>query len=142
MFQEEWFIIKDFEAFINATRAMVFNNFGQKQSGAWEDLNLDPVKASDQEELEQILSYSESTLIAKEILKKQKHKSNKNKIRYLVSESNYLELIDALNNRMVGNILNNLVNKGLVETSFDEEANDFIFWVKDETNKTDNPETD
>jgi hypothetical protein len=42
---------------------------------------------------------------------------------------------------MVSNILNSLVNKGLVETAYDAEANDFIFWVSDE-NKKENPETD
>lgn len=139
--KEDWFVIKDFDTFINATRAMVFNNFGQKQNGTWEDLNLNPVDDSDIEEFDQVLSYNESALIAKEILRKQFNKINRKKQRYLVSESQYLDLIDALNNRMVGNILNNLVNKGLVETSFDEETNDFVFWVKDDETKN-NPETD
>jgi hypothetical protein len=36
---------------------------------------------------------------------------------------------------MISNLLNTLVNKGLVETAFDEKSNDFVFWVKNE-NKT------
>jgi len=41
---------------------------------------------------------------------------------------------------MVSNIINSLVKKGLIETAFDSEKNDFIFWVKD--NEQDKPETD
>ena len=41
-----------------------------------------------------------------------------------------------MNHRMTSNILNNLVNKGLVETGYDGNSNDFIFWIKDE-NKED-----
>ena len=49
---------------------------------------------------------------------------------------------------MVSNILNQLVQKGLVESAFDTESNDFIFWVKDNDKlfknetETDLPETD
>ena len=45
---------------------------------------------------------------------------------------------------MVSNILNQLVNKGILESAYDEKSNDFIFWLKEsigdeEKNK---PETD
>jgi hypothetical protein len=45
---------------------------------------------------------------------------------------------------MVSNILNTLVNKGVLDSAFDTDQNDFIFWVKeDENNKKDQkPETD
>lgn len=134
-----WFIVKDFDNFINATRAIVFNTFGKDDDQSSDISGLDPIPAHELEEFDRVLSYNESVLIAKEILRKQKHKLSQ-KERYLVSEEQYSELINALNHRMLGNILNGLVNKGLVETSFDEEANDFVFWVKND--KTENPETD
>ena len=68
------------------------------------------------------------------MVKKQKHKLTSN-IRYIVSEDLYMNIINALNDRLVSNILNNLVNKGIVETAFDEKANEFIFWVKNEEKK-------
>lgn len=40
-------------------------------------------------------------------------------------------IITALNDRLVSNILNSLVNKGLIETAYDDSRNDFVFWVKD-----------
>ena len=36
---------------------------------------------------------------------------------------------------MTANILNNLVSKGYVDTAFDEEENDFVFWVKEDSQK-------
>ena len=32
---------------------------------------------------------------------------------------------------MVSNMISNLVKKGLLESAFDEEKNDFVFWKKD-----------
>jgi hypothetical protein len=36
---------------------------------------------------------------------------------------------------MTSNLLNGLVNRGLVETAYDDEAEDFVFWVKENKNK-------
>jgi hypothetical protein len=35
---------------------------------------------------------------------------------------------------MVSNILAKLVNDGLIDSAFDSEKNDFIFWVVDKDN--------
>lgn len=135
---DEWFVINDLDDFINATRALVFNNFGQKQT----DQETDPLNFSvhpdDVKEIDSILSFDESKLITIDRLKKQKNKQTK-KIRYMLNDSLYMEIISALNDRMVSNILNNLVSKGLVESAYDSDANDFIFWIKKED---DLPETD
>jgi hypothetical protein len=85
---------------------------------------------SDRAELDLILSFDESEIIVKNYSKKQKNKKT-SKIRYLISDELYIEIIEALHSRMISNILNNLVNKGLVETAFDEEKNDFVFWIND-----------
>ena len=45
-----------------------------------------------------------------------------------------------MNSRMISNLLNGLVSKGLVESSYDSELNDFVFWIKDENKEK--PETD
>ena len=54
------------------------------------------------------------------------------------------EILIQLNQRMVSNIVRGLVKKGVVDSAFDSERNDFIFWVKDKENFTDEemPETD
>lgn len=139
MKNNEWFIISDIEALINTTRAVVFNSFGKTKTETPDDISLDKVMDSEQEELDSILSYDESLLIAKGMFKKQKHKKSKEE-RYVISDAMYYEYISALNERMIGNILNSLVNKGLVEAGFDSESNDFVFWIKDD--KEEKPETD
>lgn len=136
--KDDWYIINDFESFIDSTRALVFNNFANQKTDSVNEVSLDVIP-EEQEELDRILSHSETTLIAKEILKKQTNKINK-KIRYLVSDDKYQKLIEALHHRMIGNLLHSLVNKGLIESSFDEEVNDFVFWIKDD--KENNRKTD
>lgn len=139
MKKDDWFVINDLEAFIDTTRILVFNSFGTEKTTSWDELPLDELSESEEKEMDNILSHEESLLIAKDILKKQKNRKTKEE-RYLVNDGIYYKYVSALNERMVGNILSSLVNKGLVESAFDSEANDFIFWVKDETKE--NPETD
>lgn len=129
---DEWFVVKDLDEFINSTRALVFNNFGKQKTEDEIDLlafNIDP---NDLKEIDKILSFDESKNIVEPLLKKKRKK-------YILNESIYLEIITSLNDRMVSNILNGLVNRGLVETAYDAEANDFVFWMSDHNEK---PETD
>jgi hypothetical protein len=141
---DDWFIIKDFEGFIESTRALVFNSFGNdkdktdKEKPDKDDFIMS-VSDKDKEELDKVLSYDESLVIIIGFLKKEKHKTS-NRIRYLVNDSSFMDIIYSLNDRMTSNILNGLVNRGLVETAYDDESNDFVFWVKEDENK--NPETD
>lgn len=135
----EWFIVKDIDGLIDSSRVLVFNAFGSKDEEKpidALDLKLDD---KDKQELDSILSFEESKLIVLNLLKKKVNKKTKN-IKYMLNETLFMEIIESLNDRMVSNILNNLVNKGLVETAYDVESNDFIFWISDEQKQ--NPETD
>jgi hypothetical protein len=135
---DEWFIIKDLDGFIEASRALVFNNFGTNQKEGIDPLALS-VSDLDQDELDSVLSYDETKNIIVDLLRKQTNKRNQ-KIRYLLNNDLYMKIISAIGDRMTSNILNSLVNRGLVETAYDENADDFIFWVKE--NENDKPETD
>jgi hypothetical protein len=129
---EEWYIIKDIIEFVDKTRTLIFNNFGSDKSTDI-DILLDEIKPEDQEEFDTVLSHDESLVIVKSLAKKQTNKKNQ-KIRYLISDSLYYEIIQSLNDRMIINILNSLVNKGMIETAFDNKSNDFVFWIKDSKN--------
>lgn len=128
---EEWFIIKNLEEFINASRRLVFKNFGAKSD---DDIDIDNflinMSQDDETEMDTILSYQEAFSITKSIIKRQTNKKT-NKHRYILNEQMYMSVINALNDRMVSNVLNSLVNKGLIETAYDEKTNDFIFWVNE-----------
>lgn len=150
MNSEEWYIIKSLEELVNYSRVLVYNNYGSKKASNTETLeknenfiildDLVNVKAENEEELNDLLSFEESSIIVKSFIKKQINKKT-SKTRYIISDSILLKILEALGDRMTSNILNNLVNKGLIETAFDEDRNDFIFWVKDENN-TEKPKTD
>ena len=142
---EEWFIIKDIDELTNSARALVFSNFGksnhpEETDDLVDDLLLE-VSPEDQKELDSVLSYSESLIIVKQHIKKQIHKKT-DKIRYIMNSDMFLKIIKSLNDRMVSNLLNSLVNRGLVETAYDDEDDDFIFWVKDNDSKNTNKESE
>jgi len=143
--KDKWYVIHDMDAFTNHVRVLVYNAFGSGLSEDKEDPEIDDlisVKPEDKDELDKILSFEESLNIATQIVKKQKNKKTNN-IRYVVNDSIFLQVIESLNDRMVSNLLNNLVNKGVLETGFDNETNDFLFWIKEnDKNKPERPETD
>ena len=126
----EWFIIKDLDEFTDKTRAIVYNNFGNWDNESNIDSIIDSVKDSELEDFNNILSHQESIIIVKQIAKKQKNKKTNN-IRYILNEKLFAKIVEDLNSRMVSNILNTLVKKGLVESAYDSESDDFIFWVKE-----------
>jgi hypothetical protein len=130
------FIVKDIEYFVNYSRVLLFNLFGKDNNSEIDDINKDITDLSEEEkkELDTILSYDESLVIIQSIAKEQKHKITK-KSRYIITDELFLQIIEALNDRMTSNLLNGLVNRGLVETAYDDEAEDFVFWVKENKNK-------
>jgi hypothetical protein len=132
------YIVKDLDNFVLTSRELVFNNFGKDQNQNIEDLIQD-VGLDELEEFNSVLSQEESMIIAKSICRKQTNKKTK-AIRYVITDDLFMQMIMLFNDRMVSNMLNGLVNKGLLETAFDTESNDFIFWAKDEHKEK--PETD
>lgn len=128
---DEWFVIKNIEDFVNASRRLVFQSFGYKSDDQFEiEDMITNISKQEQQELDKTLSYDEACSIIKPLLKKQTNKKTK-KERLVLNEEMYMSIISALNDRLVSNVLNGLVNKGLIETAYDEESNDFVFWVND-----------
>jgi hypothetical protein len=137
------YIIDDIEEFALSSRRLVFNGFGQGEVDDSQDL-IDLMKKPEEEEsikeLDEILTQDESLVIIKNLATKQKHKT-KNIYRYIINEKIFSQIIEALNTRMVSNILSSLTNKGLIESAYDEKIDDFVFWVKEE-NEDEKAETD
>jgi DNA-binding HxlR family transcriptional regulator len=126
------YIINDINAFVESTRTLVFNSFGKVSDDETNDIDtmLEEVKDEHKEEFDSVLSHEESHLIIKNYIKIQKNKTT-NSIRYILTDDMFMKIIECLNERMVSNMLRELVKKGFLETAFDEESNDFIFWTKD-----------
>lgn len=140
MSDSQWFIVPDLSEFTDKARAIVYNNFGVWQNKSDIDVIIDDVVENEKEEFDKILSHQESLVIVKENVKKERNKITK-ETRYVLNDEIFAEIVHKLNDRMVSNIINGLVQKGLVETAFDSEANDFVFWIKEE-NEEEKPETD
>ena len=139
---DNWYIVDDLDGFILSSRKLIFNNFGKTKDSS-SDINsmFAEIKPEEQDEFDTILTQEESLIIAKGFLKKQLNKKTK-EVRYVLTDEVYIELLESMNDRMVSNTLNSLVNKGYLESGFDEESNDFVFWVKDENDQKEKPETD
>ena len=141
MLEDEWFEVPDLIAFTDKARVIVYNNFGSTNDEFDPDLSLS-INENETKQLDDILSHKESLIIVKENIKKEKNKRTK-KIRFVLNSTIFADIVSKLNDRMVSNILNGLVQKGLVESAFDNEKNDFIFWVKENENtEIEKPETD
>ena len=138
MNDEEWFAVKDFDGLVTSARTLVYNNFGKWDQD--EDTIVESMidKPEDEEDFNQLLTHEESAVIVASLLKKQRNKKTQ-EIRYLISDERFYDILQQLNDRLVSNTLNSLVNKGFVESAYDEKIDDFVFWVSDDKEK---PETD
>lgn len=138
---DDSFIVKDLPKFVDAARTLVFNSFGKQASKGNIDEMLMVVKPEEKDELDSVLSYEEALLITKGLVVQKQHKKT-DKIYFVLTDKIFMEILESLNDRMVSNMLNNLVNKGLLETGYDAESNDFVFWIKDNEKDEETPETD
>jgi hypothetical protein len=144
MKDQQWFFINDFDDFVDHSRSLVFKFFGAVNAIADDSLTSSLAELTKEElnEMDETLTHEESAIIIKNHAKKQVNRKTK-EIRYCLTDRILQSIIEDLNSRMVSNILNALVNKGVLDSAFDTDQNDFIFWVKDENNKQNQkPETD
>ena len=132
------YIVTDLDKFVQSVRQIVYAGFGDSLSEIEGDEEIDMLfkfNPEEKQELDKILTQSECLLIIKPHLTKQK--SKKGKIRYLINTEQFNAIVDDFNSRLVSNLLANLVNRGVIETAYDPEENDFIFWVKEDAEKKD-----
>jgi len=133
------YIIDNLDNFTDSARRLVYNGFGK---GSVEDPDeftelVTQISPEEEKELDKVLSHDKALVIVKSMAKEQKHKYE-DKSRYIIDEKIFSEIIEAMNARLVSNILTSLANKGMIESAYDSDINDFVFWIKD--NET--PETD
>ena len=143
MNNNHWFFISNLEEFVDHSRSLVFKVFGEVNEIAADPITTSLYKMTkkETEEMDRTLTHDEATIIIKNRVKKQVNKKTNN-IRYCLTDKILQSIIEDLNSRMVSNILNVLVSKGELESAFDTDKNDFIFWVKEEDDQNFKPETD
>jgi polyribonucleotide nucleotidyltransferase len=136
MSNDQWFFINDFDNFVDHSRSLVFKFFGEVNNIADDSMTASLAQLSQEEikEMDETLTHEESATIIKNHAKQQINRKTK-QIRYCLTDKLLQSIIEDLNSRMVSNILNSLVNKGVLDSAYDDEQNDFIFWVKEEKQK-------
>lgn len=129
--------IVDINKFIETTRVMVYNSFGQSDLTIDKvDMDIENLEQEERQELDVYLGQKEAQRIIFEYIKKRKTKNGDT--IYILSEEEFLKIINDLTLRLTSNLLNNLATRGLINTAFDEETNDFIFWAKEDGKNADN----
>lgn len=132
------YVISDIDKFINSTRTIVFGCFGEADNVFDEETVDDKIaklSETDKDELDQTLSHAEClSIVHTHVLPK---KTKKGQTKYIITESQFNDIIEDFNNRLVSNLLNSMVQKGMLETAYDSEENDFIFWVPSDEKQKD-----
>jgi hypothetical protein len=137
----EWFAIVNLDSFVNSTRVLVYELFGDQDKEKNENIaktNTDYEKLTniEKKEINECLTHQESLLISKDFITEKESKKLKKK-KYIISDKNYLLFLESLNARLVSNMLSKMVKQELLDTAFDEESNDFVFWLKEDNNEKD-----
>jgi hypothetical protein len=137
------YTITNLDEFTNGVRKIVFGAFGKPADivDKTSAVLLSQLSEEEEAELETVLTHSEASVIVKSMIKKQIHNKTK-RIRYVIDDQIFNDIIEALNSRIVSNILSNLVQKGVIESAFDDELGDFVFWASENTDLDNNNDND
>lgn len=140
---EGWLEVSDVSAFAEYIRNLVYVNFKedelneeQLKQEEWEHTLTEELKNLSQdemEEMENVLDKNECASIIKEDCKKIRNKRTQ-EVKYIMNDTILYDMIDHVNQRMISNIISKLVKQGLLETAFDTEKNEFIFWKAEDNN--------
>lgn len=133
--KDSWLEIVNIEKLVDFSRKLIYHNFDNQTKSMTDTEFFESVKNLPQEqdeEINRLLPMKECKLIMQSYIKKKRHKKTKQVI-YIIKESHYDEVLSEFNQRMISNIVSSLVSKGALEMAFDDEKNDFVFWVKKDT---------
>lgn len=135
----EWMEIVNLPKLIEFSRKLIYSNFdGTNDSLTDQDFltKVEKLHLSEDEnkELEQLLPLKECEIIFYDFIRIE---NNQGKREMFMEEGSFDIILVQLNSRMISNIVQNLVKQGHLETAFDNEKNDFVFWVsRDDDNET------
>ena len=143
---EGWMEIVNIDKLVDFSRRVIFYNFDEDNDDLDDEdfmKKIEKIESKDSAEMNKVLPRDEVKAIFLDLIVKKRNKNTK-KVALFIKEEDYEEVLAQLNQRMVSNIVKGLVSRGLVESAFDSEKNDFVFWVRTDYDdrKRENPETD
>ena len=137
MDRDDWLEIVSIKKIINFSRNLVYYNFDEETSNMDDATfleKIDNIGPDTEPEMDLLLPYDECKSIFKPMIFTEEN-------RMYVKDDDYDDFLIQLNQRMVSNIVHGLVKRGVLHTAFDDEKNDFIFWVKKEYELDDEEES-
>ena len=143
---EGWMEIVNIDKLVDFSRRVIFYNFDEDNDDLDDEdfmKKIEKIESKDSTEMNKVLPRDEVKAIFLDLIVKRRNKNTK-QVAMFIKEEDYEEVLAQLNQRMVSNIVKGLVSRGLVESAFDSEKNDFVFWVRTDYDdrKSENPETD
>lgn len=134
--RHEWLEVVNVKKLINFSRKIIYHNFDEENNSLSDTDFLKKVDGMEEsnEEMDTILPFGECKAIFQPYLVRV---ISKHDVYFKIKEDDYDEVLVQLNKRMVSNIVKDLVNKGMVESAFDNDKNDFVFWVKQDEKDSD-----
>tara|TARA_Y100000004_G_scaffold159811_1_gene186913 strand:- start:629 stop:1054 length:426 start_codon:yes stop_codon:yes gene_type:complete len=128
MRRDDWLEVSNSQKLIDFSRKLVYYNFDD-ETALMDDttfLNkIDNIENDYDPEMDVLLPFEECELIFTSFT------FMDNNLLY-ITDDDYDTFLMQMNRRMISNIVQGLVKKGVLHTAFDNEKNDFIFWVKTE----------
>ena len=118
------YIINDLNQFADYIRKISFEKFSKANDSVNDDFSVHLSQEKDSKKVDDIISTQEVEIIILSITKKNK------KGHFPINDKKLVKIIENINGRIVSNLLNSLVNKNIMETAYDEDINDFIFWLR------------
>jgi len=107
--------VKNIKKFVNKLKKISCDNFMKINDSINDEISEEIRKIKD---FDSIINEEEIKNIAIPFI-------NRNKT---ISESSLIKIIEDINNRIISNSISKLVSNGCLESAYDEEENDFIFW--------------
>ena len=143
---EGWMEIVNIDKLVDFSRRVIFYNFDEDNDDLDDEdfmKKIEKIESKDSAEMNKVLPRDEVKAIFLDLIVKRRNKNTK-QVAMFIKEEDYEEVLAQLNQRMVSNIVKGLVSRGLVESAFDSEKNDFVFWVRTDYDdrKLQKPETD
>ena len=128
MRKDDWLEVSNSQKLIDFSRKLVYYNFDETTEGMDDAAfleKIDNIQNDYDPEMDVLLPFDECEIIFSSFT------FLNDKLLY-ITDDDYDTFLMQMNRRMISNIVQGLVKKGVLHTAFDNEKNDFIFWVKTE----------
>ena len=135
MKKQKWYEIEDMYEFVSRIRQIVLDDFFANEDKE-QKTDFTELFHENYNNLENKLTIGEAHNIIKSMVESKQTEIGTYQL--IISAKNFVKTIDYLNRRIISNMLMELVSTDKIESPFDDNQNEFVFWRNDKlkTKKT------